>query len=106
MTFDVTYQWFEKQMGPIVESIHWLDHLWEMNIFGDSALDDLGSVIARAENMLVSIMGDEASGWIPFWLYELDCGKDWEPGSVEDDNGNEIKLQTIQDLWNVLTEKK
>lgn len=106
MTFEVTYKWFEKQMKGITDSIHWLDKLWDADVFSDTALDHLGEKIAQTENMLTEIMGDVESGWIGYWLYELECGKRWEPGSVEDDDGKEVKLETIQDLWNVLTEKK
>lgn len=105
MTFEVTYKWFEKQMKGITDSIHWLDKLWDADVFSENALDALGEKIAQTENMLTDIMGDVESGWIGYWLYELECGKRWKPGAVEDEDGKEVKLQTIQDLWNVLTEQ-
>lgn len=40
--------------------------------------------------------------WISYWMWELNFGENWKPGTVTE-NGNDIPLKTIDDLWNLLT---
>lgn len=103
MTFDVTYEWFKKEMDLIVEFMRWYDTLWDTDIISEKLLDRLGVKLDQPVRMLAYIMNDKKDHWIEYWLYDLDAGKKWEPGLVEDENGNDIKLETIEDLWNVLT---
>ena len=42
--------------------------------------------------------------WISYFIYELDFGRDWKPGMVRDTLGNDIKLETIKDVWRLLQE--
>jgi len=49
------------------------------------------------------ILGDK-SDWISYFCWELDFGKKWKPGTIEDENGKDIKLQTVEDLWVILSE--
>ena len=39
---------------------------------------------------------------IDYFLYDLECGKDWEPGDVVDSKGNDIKMANAEDLWNYI----
>lgn len=45
---------------------------------------------------------DHQTNDIEYFCYDLDFGKEWKVGSVTD-NDKDIKLQTIEDLWNYLT---
>ena len=45
---------------------------------------------------------DTEEGWISYWIYELNYGKDWQPGQIFRDDNTEIKLQTKEDLYNFL----
>lgn len=45
---------------------------------------------------------DHADGWISYWIYELNFGQRWTPGSIKTKNGKEIKLQTKEDLYILL----
>lgn len=40
--------------------------------------------------------------WISYFCYELDFGKKWKEGMVKDKDGADIKLQTAEDLYNLL----
>lgn len=40
--------------------------------------------------------------WIDYFIYELDWGQDWKEGDVVDEDGNNIKLATLDDLWDYL----
>lgn len=42
---------------------------------------------------------------IDYFIDDLEFGKKWKPGMVTE-NGNDIKLQTPEDLWNILTKKE
>lgn len=39
---------------------------------------------------------------IQYFVYELDFGEKWKPGMVPDKEGNDVKLQTIEELYNLL----
>ena len=45
---------------------------------------------------------DEHIGWIDYYIYELDFGRSWKESSITIDN-EPIRLQTIDDLWELLT---
>ena len=47
--------------------------------------------------LLAVVMNDETE-LIYYFVWELDFGAKWKPGCITD-NGKDIKLQTIQDLW-------
>lgn len=51
--------------------------------------------------MIVDLTGDQENGWIGYWFYELDKGKKWKKGMIED-KGKDIKLKTLNDLWKIL----
>ena len=53
--------------------------------------------------LLRVIMNDTKNDWIGYFCYELDFGRKWKPGCVEDKNGNDVVLATINDLWALLT---
>lgn len=56
-------------------------------------------------HLLEDILGD-SNGLISYWVYELECGDLWEPGCVEDEDGNDIPLASIESLWKLLTEDR
>lgn len=39
---------------------------------------------------------------ISYFVYELDFGRNYKDGCIKDKDGNNIKLETPEDLWNVL----
>jgi hypothetical protein len=47
---------------------------------------------------------DTDDSWIDYYVDELDFGRLWRPGKVVI-AGNDIKLGTANDLWNLLTIK-
>lgn len=51
---------------------------------------------------LLTILVDDKDGWIDYWAFELKFGEKYEDGSVRNKDGNIIKLETIQDLWNII----
>lgn len=62
---------------------------------------------AKMVELLSTLMEDE-SGWISYFIYELEFGEKYEDGDViaTDKNGNEviIPMKTVDDLYNVLVD--
>lgn len=54
-------------------------------------------------DILRTVMNDDED-WISYWMYELDCGREWKPYMVTKD-GEDIPLRTMEDLWNLLNEE-
>ena len=44
---------------------------------------------------------DDTIGW---WCYDLSFGREWEEGDFEDENGNDIPMQTVQQLYQYLAD--
>lgn len=63
--------------------------------FNDNLLQEY--LIDVLENMF-----NDDSHLIRYYIYELDFGADWRKNMVLDNDGNDIKLQTIKDLWDAL----
>jgi len=54
-------------------------------------------------DLLKTVMNDKF-GYIEYFIYELDFGQKWKNGMCIDEKGNDIKLQTGEDLYNLLME--
>lgn len=44
--------------------------------------------------------------WFDYWYFELDQGKTWTEQSCHRKDGTLIKLETIEDIYNLLKENK
>ena len=47
----------------------------------------------------------DSERWIRYWVYELDFGRKWEPGTVTESDGIDVPLQTAQQLHDFLQRK-
>ena len=69
---------------------------------------DLGSFeypdCTTALQELLEVATYDTSGWISYFCWELDFGREYKPGTVTD-NGKDVPLATIDDLWEVLNEE-
>ena len=52
-------------------------------------------------NLLEYIFYD-VDGWIRYWTFEVDFGKDYEDGDAKDADGINIPLKTTEDLYDLL----
>lgn len=43
---------------------------------------------------------------LSYFCWEIDFGKDWSPGDITDENGNDVKLKTAEDLWKEITKER
>jgi len=55
-------------------------------------------------NTLKEAINDEHD-WISYWLYELNNGKEAKKNTVTNENGKNISIKTLNDLYNIITEK-
>ena len=79
------------------------EYIW--NLYKDYGIDFVNSPIMEIENEITKYLKaqfDDKCDWINYWMWELNFGENWKPGTVTE-NGNDIPLKTIDDLWNLLT---
>lgn len=50
--------------------------------------------------------GKKETDWVGFWIYELKGGKKYKKGMVQDEYGEEIKLKTVDDLYEVVKNER
>ena len=43
--------------------------------------------------------------WISYFCYELDYGAKWQPGYIIDENGFDVNLACMDELWALLEEE-
>ncbi len=48
----------------------------------------------------------DKNNWIEYFCLELDFGKKWKENALLDENGNNIKLKTFEDLYDLLSSCK
>lgn len=64
-------------------------------------MDPLQHLLSKITSILEGTFNSE-DDWIDYYIYELDFGKKYEPGSVHDINGKDIPFKTPEDLYNLL----
>jgi hypothetical protein len=58
-------------------------------------------IISDIVKFLELELGD-ISEWISYWIFDLDFGQKYRPGFLINQDGAEIPLITIEDLWNLV----
>lgn len=72
------------------ESVFWPPSLQDalINVLKDAFNDD-----------------DDYGGMIEYFIYDLEFGSLWKPGYITDKDGTDIKMQTVEDLYNYLVDE-
>ena len=96
-----TYK-FQDDVCGLIRDINKKDEDKDMCDMGAMMYPDCSNALV---DLLEVIMDDNEDEWISYFCYELDFGNEWCEGCCTDEKGNDIPLQTIDDLWNVLTKK-
>ena len=94
---------FEKYINSVIKFDDFINELYDMDI-NIVKCDVIMNFMSNYISILEDACGDSTTNWISYWLYELDRGDNWEPGCVDDGNGNEIPLHTLDDLYELLVE--
>lgn len=98
----LTFEEFEKYIKTIKkysESDNKLGKILKSESFITYSYDAVNAIT----KLLEYAMNDSKNQWIEYWLWELDFGKENYRMKIEE-NGVEIPLTTIRDLYNMLTE--
>lgn len=69
-------------------------------ITGDRVNYDTGHALRGLINFLICVAKDE-DRWIEYWLYDLEEGKKWRPGTIKVDR-RPVRLKTPLDLYKLI----
>lgn len=104
----LSYDEFNMVMTGIVNEIRFQDKIYDAvrGIGADGEYFRNTPTVDTTLMLLNRIFKDDSEyPLIDYWVYELDCGDNWISGSVTDDDGNDVKLGTISDLYDELTKQ-
>ena len=62
---------------------------------------DNSILITAIFRLLKEVMQDEGE-WIDYWVFDLECGKEYKKGCATEKDGKEIKIDTIENLYKYL----
>ena len=51
---------------------------------------------------LLEFIFNDKNQWINYWIWELEFGKRYEDGKIKDENGEDIPLRSVEDLYDLL----
>jgi len=100
----MTYENFKKYMEFVKYRREFLRGL--ENLMGDyfgSWISLEGEYESKYLDLLKDVF-DDKEDWISYWVYELDFGKEAKKDTITD-NGKNIPIKTIKDLYNLINEK-
>lgn len=81
-------------------------------VFTDEFEDSIFYPYFRYEHAMIELLVAATSDKynteddINYFIYELDFGDSWKPGMITDKDGNDIKMATIEDLYNYIVSYK
>lgn len=106
----ITFNKFEEIMNHVVAFEELQDKMISASRdYNDATNDfstfDIPATVTDTVSML-SLLLDDTENWISYWVWELDCGKGYTEGAVTTEDGANIPLKTIKDLWNLLNEER
>lgn len=104
MTIPMKFEEFEKYIKEIKSACDFDSGLHEfLHTSGAEGYICVPNCIETATDLLSLIFCDE-DRWIDYYVYELNFGESYQPGMVERADGTEIPLETVEDLYKLLTE--
>ena len=106
----IKYEQFNKHLKDITMTMKLQDDLLSLSDeYNKTRIDEFKiwfpSLIDNVIELLANLTND-LDEWIPYWVYELDCGKKAEQSIIKDRDGNTVPLSSIEDLWNLLASQE
>ena len=105
MTNEITFEEFEQPLEKIRDMVEFQDELSTLVSRHGGDCFMFPDMVDDVVNLLELIMDDDGE-WISYFVYELNFGREYEPGTILDDDGTEIPLITIRDLWDLLKDNQ
>lgn len=102
MKVELTKQLFIESMISIREYYNLLDKIEEV-LQADLCESGLYEIFTRYIATLETLCNNDI---ISYFIWDLEWGKNWKHGCVTDKNGNDIKLQTLNDLWKYIENER
>lgn len=105
----IKYEDFEKAIRFIDERAQAMSRL--NKAFTDEFEDSIFYPYTRYETAMVELLIAATSEKydtredIYYFIYDLDCGREWKPGMVTDKDDNDIKMGTIRDLYDYIVKE-
>ena len=98
-SLSITFDTFKRCIKRIQQGVEFFDSLYALGI--DVAGVPSDRICDELINSLEIIMSDTRNCWISFFIYNMDFGNRADEVTVMD-NGKEISLSNIQELWELL----
>ena len=76
------------------------------NYDADISFPTLESAVMSLLEEIFNCPETEVGTDISYFVYELDFGKEWEPGMIIDESGNDIDLSTAEKLYDYLMKER
>ena len=95
----ITFNTFERCIEQIKQCFEFFDGLYALGI--DTMELPFDRVCDDLVDLLETAMSDTRNHWISFFIYNMDFGSRANAVTVMD-NGKEISLSNIQELWELL----
>lgn len=105
----IKYEDFEKAIRFIDERAQAMSRL--NKALTDEFEDSIFYPYTRYETAMVELLVAATSEKydtgedIYYFIYDLDCGREWKPGMVTDKDDNDIKMGTIRDLYDYIVKE-
>lgn len=103
---NITYEEFKKHMDAIVRNMRFQDDIISLvSAYNRGSHDECELMLPMLVDNVVDLLAlatHDEDDWIAYWLFDLDCGKEYKDGCVTEEDGSIVKLETIKDLWEVL----
>lgn len=103
----ITFDEFAHHINDAVAIMTLQDNLYsavaDYNDKHRSTECDFGYFPTLVDNVvdLLAKLTEDKDGWISYWMFDLDCGRDDSLHAVNE-YGDRIPLKTVEDLWAVL----
>lgn len=98
---------FVNSVNAIKNFMEFTNCLYELgiDILDNNACSDL---LIQMVRLLSLSVGDDIYnnyGDLAYYIWDLNFGIDWHEGCVTDVDGNDIKMETVDDMWNYFNNK-
>lgn len=96
MTFDT--------FSETLEALENYDNFYQACYDNGISLADCNA-LSNLESAVVKILEEtlnDVDGWVAYWCWDLDFGRDWHEGIVTEADGTDICLETMEDLWDLV----